>query len=151
MFSFYPLPNRTPIDPYNNQNYYKRASQSFGRNSVNTRIDYRMGKHSIYGTGGITKDDITTPGPWGNGNPFYSYRTLLGTSVFLGQNVSDNNPYGAIGDTITLSPTVVVDLRYGVNRINATNLANVNPNFNYRPIRHPPKFDCDQPRSGSPD
>ena len=31
---------------------------------------------------------------------------------------SDRNPYGQIGDTIVISPTLVVDIRYGVTRIN---------------------------------
>src|SRR6185369_8718717 len=35
----------------------------------------------------------------------------------------DKNPYGQVGDTIILSPTLVVDVRYGYNRINTATLA----------------------------
>jgi len=150
LFSYYPLPNATPIDVYNNDNYFDRAIQQFGKNSVNARIDYHRGKHSIYGTGGITKDSIATPGPWGAGNPFYSWHTLVGTQVFLGQTVSDQNPYAAIGDTIVLSPTLVADIRYGVNRINANNLANVNPNFNYAQFGIPSSLIAINPDPGAP-
>ena len=33
-------------------------------------------------------------------------------------NVIDKNPYGAIGDTIVINPTTVLDVRYGVTHIN---------------------------------
>jgi len=150
LFSYYPLPNNTPSDVYNTGNYFNRGIQDFGRNSVNSRIDYRIGKHSIYGTGGITKDHILSPGPWGSDNPFYSYKTLLGTAVFLGQTVSDQNPYAAIGDTIALSPTLVADIRYGFNRINANNLQNVNPSFDYSSFGISPALQAINPAPGAP-
>jgi hypothetical protein len=140
-YSLYPLPNRTPIDPYNTQNYYNRAGQTFDRNSLNTRLDYRLGKHSIYGTGGLTRSGITTPGPWGSGNPFYSWEVSTGYNttggVGVGNNLSDRNPFASIGDTIVLSPTVLIDLRYGVNRINANNEQASVPNFDYASFGFP--------------
>ncbi len=125
LFSYYPLPNRTPDDVYNTNNYFNRVSRSFSRNSINSRLDYRLGKHSIYGTGGITRGDITTPNSWGPDNPFQS------RNEFIGSTLTDRNPYGAIGDTVVLSPTVVLDFRYGINRINANNEAEVFPGFDY--------------------
>lgn len=150
LFSYYPLPNNTPSDVYNTGNYFNRGIQDFGRNSENSRIDYRIGKHSIYGTGGITKDHIDTPGPWGPGNPFYSFRTQLGMAVFLGQTVSDQNPYAAIGDTIAISPTLVADFRYGFNRINANNLQNVDPSFDYASFGVSPALQAINPAPGVP-
>jgi len=113
LFSYYPDPNRTPLDIYNNNNYYSSGSQTFGKDSVNSRVDYRLGKHSIYGAGGIMKGSINSPTPFGPDNPFWSYATSSWGSEFD----SDRNPYASIGDTIILNPTTVADIRYGVTRI----------------------------------
>jgi hypothetical protein len=127
LMSYFPLPNRTPDDQFGTNNYDYRPVRTFGKNSVNSRLDYHRGKHSFYGTGGITRGTITTPSSWGPGNPFFGRNT----SDTTGNNVSDNNPYGALGDTIVLSPTMVVDLRYGINRIESNNQAAIYPNFDY--------------------
>jgi hypothetical protein len=50
MMSYYPLPNRRPQDVYNTNNFYLRGNQDFTRNTVNSRLDYQMGKHSLYWT-----------------------------------------------------------------------------------------------------
>ena len=127
LLNYYPMPNRAPSgNPlFNKDNYFNRVLRTYGKNSVNTRIDYYWGKHSIYGTGGFTRGSILTPGSWGDDNPFFS------RNEFIGPHLSDNNPYGAIGDTVVLSPTLVLDLRYGLTRINTTNEANLFPNFDY--------------------
>ena len=52
-----------------------------------------------------------TPRPFGK-SPFNGAPTVT----------SDNNPYGQIGDTIVLGPTLLLDVRYGVTRINTKNL-----------------------------
>lgn len=125
LFSYYPSPNRTPDDVYNTNNYFNRVNRAFSRDSINSRLDYRWGRHSIYGSGGITRGDIVTPNSWGPDNPFQS------RNEFIGSTVTDRNPYAAIGDTVVLSPTLVLDVRYGVNRINANNEAQVFPDFDY--------------------
>ena len=125
LFGYYPLPNRRPDDAYNTNNYFNRVKRSFSRNSVNSRLDYRLSRHSIYGTGGITRGDISTPNSWGPDNPFQS------RNEFIGSTLTDRNPYGAIGDTVILSPSTVLDVRYGINRINANNEAQVFPDFDY--------------------
>jgi hypothetical protein len=86
----------------------------------------------LYGTGGLTRGTITTPGSWGPGNPFYSKNDSIGN------NLSDNNPYGAIGDTIVLSPTLVADVRYGLNRIQSNNEAALYPSLDYGGLGIPP-------------
>jgi hypothetical protein len=125
VFSYFPLPNRPPQDVYNTNNYYNRVTRTFERDSLNSRLDYRWGHHSLYGTGGFTHGSILSPNSWGPDNPFQS------RNEFIGATVTDRNPYGAIGDTIVLSPTLVLDLRYGINRINANNEAQVFPDFDY--------------------
>ncbi|MCI0623696.1 MAG: TonB-dependent receptor, partial [Acidobacteria bacterium] len=125
LFSFYGLPNRQPDDVFNTNNYFFRGLQTFSRNSVNARFDYKLGRHSIYLSGGISEGDIITPSAWGPENPFYS------PPVFTGRFVNDANPYISIGDTVVFSPTLVLDLRYGINRVNANNEAGVFDNFDY--------------------
>ncbi|MGH9963012.1 MAG: hypothetical protein ACREBC_38835, partial [Pyrinomonadaceae bacterium] len=125
LFSFYPSPNRQPDDVFNTNNYFFRGPQTFSRNSVNARFDYKRSKHSIYISGGISQGDINTPSAWGPENPFYS------PPVFTGRFVNDANPYISIGDTVAFSPTLVLDLRYGINRVNANNEAGVFDNFDY--------------------
>ena len=82
------------------------------RHSSNNRVDFRHAKHSIYGSGGISWAEILTPRPFGTA-PFNDAAGIRG----------DKNPYFQIGDAIVVSPTVVVDVRYGVSRINTKNLS----------------------------
>ena len=106
----YPEPNRTPSDAYNDNNYYFSGAIPEVRNSLNARVDYRLGqKQSIYFTGGLAKGSITPPNAWGASN---SFENMPWPGL-----TTDQNPYGAIGDTITLNATTVIDLRYGVTHI----------------------------------
>jgi hypothetical protein len=107
MYSFFPKANRTPDDVYNTNNYASATVQNVRRQSLNTRIDYRLGKHSIYGSTGFGYGTVLSPRAFGT-SPFNGAPALT----------KDRNPYGQIGDTIVLSPTLVLDLRYGVTRIN---------------------------------
>ena len=106
MFSFYPLPNRTPDDVFNTNNFEASTVQTVRRHSNNNRVDWRAGKHSIYASGGISYATITTPRPFGE-TPFNGAAGIR----------SDDNPYFQIGDSIVLSRSVVVDLRYGLSHI----------------------------------
>ena len=117
LFSFYPKPNRTPDDVFGTNNFYARRAQTFERNSVNSRLDYKLGQHSLYGSFGLNRGGITTPGAWGNESPFYN------PFQFIGAENQDDNPYGQIGMTAILKPNFVADLRYGVTRIKTLNKA----------------------------
>jgi len=112
MYSFYPEPNRTPDDAYNTNNYASSKVNTVRRHTLNNRVDLKQGKHSIYGSGGFDYGDITQPRAFGT-KPFNDSPALT----------SDRNPYGQIGDTIILSPTLLADIRYGVTRIVALNIA----------------------------
>lgn len=107
IYGYYPSANRTPDDAFNTNNYSATIVETVRRHSLNNRVDYLWGKHSIYGSGGISYAEIVTPRPFGE-------------SPFNGASGSrkDNNPYVQVGDTIVLTPTTVVDIRYGVSRIN---------------------------------
>jgi hypothetical protein len=111
MYSFYPLPNRTPDDVYNTNNYASSVVNTVRRHTFNNRVDYKLGKHSIYGSGGFDFGDIAQPRAFGKA-PFNDAPTIT----------RDRNPYGQIGDTIVLSPTMFVDIRYGLTRIATDNL-----------------------------
>jgi hypothetical protein len=107
MLSYYPLPNRTPDDVYNTNNYSATIDQTVRRYSSNSRVDLKLGNHSIYASGGISYAQIVTPRPFGE-SPFNGADGIRG----------DKNPYGQIGDTIVLNSSTVVDVRYGLTRIN---------------------------------
>ena len=111
MYSFYPEPNRTPDDIYNTNNFASATVNTVRRQTLNNRVDYRLGKHSIYGSGGFDFGDISQPRAFGKA-PFNDAPTVT----------NDRNPYGQIGDTIVFSPTLFADIRYGVTRINTNNL-----------------------------
>jgi hypothetical protein len=107
MYSFFPKPNRTPDDVFNTNNFSSATVQTVRRQSMNNRVDFKLGKQSIYGSAGYGYGNIVTPRPFGT-SPFNGAPNLT----------SDKNPYAQIGDTIVLSPTLVLDVRYGVTRIN---------------------------------
>lgn len=107
----YPEPNHPAADAFQNDNYYFSGTQPEVRQSLNTRVDYRLSqKQTFYFTGGLSKGSSAPPNLWG------------AKSIFKNENwpglTSDDNPYGAFGDTIVINPTTVVDVRYGVTRIN---------------------------------
>ena len=107
MDSFYPEPNRTPDDVYNTNNFTSATVSTIRRQSFNNRLDYRLGRHSIYGSGGFGWGEVKNPRAFGK-SPFNGAPGLT----------SDRNPYGQIGDTVVLAPSLVLDVRYGVTRIN---------------------------------
>ena len=119
IFSYYPLPNRTPDDVFNTNNYQADILTTVRRHSSNNRVDFRFRNHSIYGSGGISYAEIVTPRPFGQA-PFNDADGVRG----------DKNPYFQLGDAIVVSPSVVVDLRYGVSRINTKNLSGNKEGFN---------------------
>ncbi len=111
ILSFFPLPNHTPTDPYNTNNYQSSTINTTRWHTLNNRVDLKQGANSIYASGGFDFGTILTSRPFG-------------TKGFndAPQVVSDRNPYGQIGDTISLSPTLLLDIRYGVTRIVALQL-----------------------------
>ncbi len=123
----YPLPNRTPTDVYGNNNYFISKSRQFKRSSSNSRLDFHPNEqHSIYVTGGVAIGSINTPSPYGTNSPFYLPPTNIpgNSSATQPKLVQDDNPYLAIGDTVILSPTAVLDLRYGIERVHMNYLSN---------------------------
>ncbi len=126
----YPEPNHPSSDAYQNNNYYFSGTQPEVRQSLNTRVDYRLGlKETFYFTGGLSKGSSAPPNIWG------------ANSIFKNVNwpglTTDDNPYGALGDTIVLNPTTVVDVRYGLTRINTQS-------------RTPPSTGVDDAKYGMP-
>ena len=101
-----------PDDVYNTNNFEASIDQTIRRYSSNSRVDYRAGRHSIYGSGGISYAEIITPRPFG-ASPFNGADGIRG----------DDNPFVQIGDAVVLGPTLLLDVRYGVSRINTKNLS----------------------------
>lgn len=123
----YPEPNRTPDDIFNNNNFQRSAARTYRRNLLNSRVDYRLNeRNSLYFTGGFTFGDVKSPLTWGDSNLYNS-----ATGEQFAPLVTDRNPYLSAGDTWVLSPTLVLDIRYGLNRIRTGSLANDTPDFDY--------------------
>jgi hypothetical protein len=106
----YPLPNNTknPIDCYGTNNYTTSIENTITTYSNNNRIDYKRGRHSFYGTGGLNWNTINNPNVFGAGN-------VQGFND-VGLVTSDRNYYAQVGDTIVFSPTLIMDVRYGATR-----------------------------------
>ena len=110
-YSNFPLPNQAASDVYGDNNYNVNTAQNFLRNTGQIRVDAKVNsRNSIYLTGGISEGSVTVPNFLGPNNPFYP-------DITWGQIITDNNPYAAVGDTVIFSPTLVLDVRYGVNRM----------------------------------
>ena len=130
-YTSFPMPNRVPTNAgdliYNQNNFFSQGTRQYRRNSLNSRVDFHSGRNSIYGTGGFEQGSIKTPRPFGANSPFYQPPTN-GWSSELDR---DLNPYGAVGDTIALSPTLVLDVRYGITRVHNDSISGVNSAFDY--------------------
>lgn len=123
----YPDPNRTPDDVFNTNNFTRSGVRTYRRNLLNSRVDYRLNdKNSLYFTGGFTYGDVNSPLTWGENNLYNS-----ATGEQFAPFVSDRNPYLSAGDTWVISPTLVLDIRYGLNRVKTGSLANDTPDFDY--------------------
>src|SRR5439155_8225781 len=92
-YNGFPMPNRTPDDVYGTSNFFVQKTRQYRRNSLNSRVDFHWGRHSIYGTGGFEQGSITTPRPFGADSPFYEPPTNSGTA----EHDHDRDPYEAIG------------------------------------------------------
>ncbi len=122
--SAYPLPNNTPTDPFGSNNHFFEGIKSTDRNNMAGRMDYRLGTlHSFYATGGFQDGSIDQPNRWGPDNPFVN----MGWPGLT----SDKNWYVAVGDTVAFSPTLVMDARYGLTRINTASSYPAGSGFNY--------------------
>jgi len=133
IMSIYPLPNKTPTDAFGSNNFFTQGRRTFDRSSNNSRADYHHGRQSIYMSGGVSIGNITTPSPYGTTSSFFVAPTAVNGSTGQGSGAarydSDDNPYVQLGDTIILSPTVILDIRAGVNRIHTNYLSNIVTNF----------------------
>ncbi len=127
----FPKPNRTPDDAnYNTNNFYLAKTRDYGRYNINNRVDYRVGKHFFYGNFGSAWGSIITPRPWDtpDGKLFYVSPNASGGGP---ERNADRNPYAQAGDTIVLSPSMVLDVRYGITRIKMDNESGKNDSFPY--------------------
>jgi hypothetical protein len=131
IFNYYPSPNRTPSDPYNDNNYISYTTNTLRLQTLNNRVDFRKGKHSIYGTGGYywtnnnNPFDLQpdTPASGASNNPSASFNNAPSTT-------SDRNGYAQIGDTIVMSPSFFIDARYGIMRTHAIAFGGLPSGFN---------------------
>ena len=128
----YPLANRTPDDAFGTNNWIGTGTQTFRKANINARVDYRLRSNDyLYVSGGYTNGTIQNPLIWNNGT-LYNPADASSNDVRL---VSDRNPYINIGNTLVVSPTFVVDLRYGINRVAANSTSDYLPsNFDYSTV-----------------
>lgn len=135
LFSNYPLPNRTPDDPFGSNNFTRTAKRDFSRNNLNSRVDFRPNQsHAFYFTGGINRGTINNPSTWSDDSRWSS------SAEGFARLTQDDNYYGSAGDTWTISPTLVADLRFGFNRIQSKSLTPSYPDMNYADFGIPPRL-----------
>jgi hypothetical protein len=120
IMSIYPLPNRAPIDAFGTNNFYTQKVRSFSRSNNNNRLDYRRGRHSVYASGGVSIGSINTPSPFPD--PQWFSQPTSNSGGTPARNIADDNPYVQIGDTVILTPTLLLDIRAGVNRIHSNSV-----------------------------
>lgn len=119
--------NRPASDAYGSNNWQSQITTTFRKANVNGRIDYHLRTNNyLYITGGYTRGDIQNPLIWSQNN-------LWNPVVNSGEERfnNDRNPYMSIGDTQILSPTLVVDLRYSIARIDTQDASDIVSNFDY--------------------
>ncbi len=123
-----PCTNRTPDDAFDTNNFQANATQAFRKANVNARVDYHLRANNyLYVTGGYTHGNITNPLIW-DGKNLWNPVVAAGDERFI----IDRNPYIALGDTQVLSPTLVIDLRYGIARVNTQDASDiVGKDFDY--------------------
>jgi len=115
----FPEPNRTG-DVYGNNNYFYSGNAPTTRNNFASRMDFHFGKNSFYLSGGIQDGTAAGVNVWGAKSPW----------LWMSQaDVQDDDPYLAIGDIITLSPTTFIDLHVGYTRIASINTYPTNGGF----------------------
>lgn len=122
MYSYYPMPNRTPDDVYNTNNFQSYTINTVRTQSSNNRVDFKHGRHSIYGSGGIYWDDVAQPNAFNVAPASTSFNNAPST-------ISDRNGYAQIGDTVAVNPTFLADVRYGVTRTHAINFGGLASGF----------------------
>lgn len=115
----YPMPNHTPSDAFEDNNYlFSGSTIPEYRNALTTRLDFRTSaKNSFYATGGFSTGSITPPNIWGPSNQFNYIGESGGSEI--SSIVKDNNPYGMIGDTYTFGPTMFMNLHLGLTRVDS--------------------------------
>ena len=116
--SFWPMPNHPPADVYNDNNFQYHVANTVRLTTSQNRVDFKCRSHTIYGSGGVDLGKIVQPFGWGSPK-FNNY----------GNHTADDNYSGQIGDTVVLTPSLFVDLRYGIVRIVATNFGGLPSGF----------------------
>ena len=105
------MPNRTPEDVYNTEQLRGDDDADRAAPQLNNRVDFKFKNHShLRQRRHLVRRDHHAA-PFGAA-PFNDAAGIR----------SDNNPYFQLGDAIVLSPTLVLDVRYGLSRINTKNL-----------------------------
>lgn len=132
----YPLPNRTPDDAANTNNFLNTQNRPFTRDNWNARLDHKLRSHSIYGTVGTNFGLVDGPNGYGPES-----RGFTQQGGFFAKTVSDRNYFISVGDTWVITPTLLADVRLGVTRIVTTNLGPIYDDINYRDYGIPASFD----------
>jgi len=123
LLGLYPMPNRTPSNPpFTSNNYQYQAITTFRKYTTDDRLDWKRGRHSVYGTGGLDWGTELIPPTFGTTG------TVQGFNAAPGQT-TDRNVYAQVGDTISMSPSFFLDIRYGGTRTHSTQFTGRNSGF----------------------
>jgi len=121
ILSLYPMPNSNPTSFTGAGNYLTTVTNTLTQYTNSDRVDWKRGRHSVYGSGGIQWDTLTNPNVFGAGN-------VKGFND-VGLVTFDRNYYSQIGDTVVFSPTLIMDLRVGAVRDHTAALGGVTSGF----------------------
>lgn len=105
VLAFYPLPNRTPSDPFTNSNNFTRqASSQTDSNQYTIKIDHRFSdRNSLFGRYSFFEHQ-----PFSTG--------FFPDPVAISRNDDVQNKNLVISDTHTFTPTLINELRVGFAR-----------------------------------
>jgi hypothetical protein len=122
LLGLYPMPNRTPSNPpFTANNFGVNIITTYRKYTSNNRIDWKRGRHSVYGSGGVDWGTILVP-------PTFGQFATKGVND-APSTTSDRNPYAQVGDTIVMSPSLFLDVRYGITRIHAISFSGNHSGF----------------------
>ena len=113
MYSFYPLPNRTPDDVYNTNNFEATTTQTVRRHSSNNRVDFQR-RHALdlRQRRHLLRRRSSTPRPFGTA-PF---------NDAAGDRAATRTRTSRSATRSCSARRLLLDVRYGVSRINTKNL-----------------------------
>lgn len=126
---FYPQPNTSPTNPYTfANNYVSSGSQHSNNYRVDSRVDHEFRQNwRTFGRYSLNRSDGRPLIPWNN------------EAAPVGGQGQGFNHSVALDNVITLSPTLIANIRYGFGR-NAGNGRNISDGYDFTQLGFPRSY-----------